>query len=458
MKVKVKTTDKTDSNVDVSLPLINPLILSRDPLNPLEAVTKQYVDTTIDNNLHKVNTGSILQLPTKVSPDGYVKCNGAYLSINDFRDLYSVIEHNFDTLSPLLFNYVTYNSVGSGAPQSQHYDINKSQNAAAISWSTSDNFSDSSCYTQSVVTKNRVYILGGYIDGAPSSTIYTATIDVNGKLNAWTNSGNLPVTLYYGNSFITKNRIYLVGGFSDGVESSKIYTAVINVDGTLGTWSNITSSLPPIHGFQVLVTKSNVYLIGGKSSNSDIANVYTTSIDSDGLIGNWVAHTSLPEPLGCSQLIVTKNRVYIAGGTSNSVYYSIINKDGILTNWVKYTSLPKIINGSHVYVTNTRVYLFGGITATALPSSVTNGSLISVYKKLYIIGGYVGAAISNKVHVATISGSLNDYTTYYNGSINSFDNNFNGLVNRHSNTDLTLFGVPDFSLEDINGVYHYIKT
>ena len=109
------------------------------------------------------------------------------------------------------------------------------------SWTTSTPLPARVFASQAIVTKNRVYLLGGEISGSYSSTVYTAPINPDGTLGAWSTSTSLPATVSLSQAIVTKNRVYLLGGEISGSVSSTAYTAPINPDGTLGAWSTSTS-------------------------------------------------------------------------------------------------------------------------------------------------------------------------------------------------------------------------
>ena len=97
-----------------------------------------------------------------------------------------------------------------------------------------------------------------------------------------------------------------------------VYTAPINADGTLGTWTTDANLPAAFNASQAVVTKNRVYLLGGYTGSAGLATVYTAPINNDGTIGSWVAGTSLPGALAFSQAVVTRNRVYLFGGAVNS--------------------------------------------------------------------------------------------------------------------------------------------
>ena len=98
----------------------------------------------------------------------------------------------------------------------------------------------------------------------------TTVSDITG----WTTGTSLPGALYASQAIVTKSRVYLLGG-NIGSPVSTVYTAPINSDGTLGTWTTGTSLPSAFHYSQAIVTKSRVYLLGGHGNASPVSTVYT---------------------------------------------------------------------------------------------------------------------------------------------------------------------------------------
>jgi hypothetical protein len=73
-----------------------------------------------------------------------------------------------------------------------------------------------------------------------------------------------------------------------------------------------------------------VYLLGGYNGSAYVSTVYTAPINSDGSLGTWTTGTSLPGVFSLSQAIVTKNRVYLLGGYNGSAYVSTVYTAPIL--------------------------------------------------------------------------------------------------------------------------------
>ena len=228
-------------------------------------------------------------------------------------------------------------------------------------WETDNPFPTPLSHSSVIVTKNRVYLLGGYNGNTALNTVYTATINNDGTLSAWTTSDPLPSTLYGSQAIVTKNRVYLLGGFSGG-GGSTVYTAPINSDGTLGTWTTSTPLPVVLAHSSAIVTKDRVYLLSGMSGGNNLNKAFTASINSDGTLGSWDIINNLPFALRYPQTVVTKNNVYLLGGYTGSsginvVYRAPINSDGTLGAWTISSTLPGFIYGVQAIITNSNIYL-----------------------------------------------------------------------------------------------------
>ena len=115
---------------------------------------------------------------------------------------------------------------GNGKPWKQQYAINTEQSGDITSWTTGPSLPGVLGESQAIVTKNRVYLLGGYISGYVS-TVYTALINADGTLGTWTTGPSLPGVLGESQAIVTKNRVYLLGGVNGSNYVSTVYTAPI---------------------------------------------------------------------------------------------------------------------------------------------------------------------------------------------------------------------------------------
>lgn len=320
-----------------------------------------------------------------------------------------------------------------GQPWKQQYETNYIQSEDISGWAADTSLPAALYDSSVVVTKNRVYLLGGYQGSSPSSTVYTAAIDINGIVGAWSTTTSLPAALGGSQAILTKSRIYLLGGVSLSYRNW-VYTAPVSDDGIIGTWVSDTGLPAALGRSQAVITKNRVYLLGGFSGTGASNTVYTAPISESGVIGTWATDTSIPGVLGSSQAVVTKNRVYLLGGqvvsASALVYTAAISDEGIIGVWSSGTSLPAPRVSAQSVVTNNEVYLIGGDatttviraqvdtdgmigswgSGTSIPGELSRSQVITTASKISLLGGLSGLSNVSTVYSAPFDGGYNDYT------------------------------------------------
>ena len=431
-----------------------------DPTSGLQLATKQYVD-------NKTATGGVIPAGTTIrrtsvtTPAGYLRCNGGLVSKTAYPALYAIFGDNA----------VSQYGVGPGAgqPWRQQYEFNTTQTTDITGWGSVTSLPGTLADSQVVVTKNRVYLLGGYNGSTYVATVYTAPVNADGTLGGWSTGTSLPGILVKSQAIVTKNRVYLLGGSNGNGVVSTVYTAPINADGTLGTWTTGTSIPVGLQNSSPVCTINRVYLLGGYSAGS-ISTIYTAPINADGTLGAWSTASNLPTALTNSTPIVTKNRVYLLGGDGPraTVYTAAINADGTLGSWTTAGPLPVAATWPRSVVTKNRAYLFGGYgdsgvnssvctapvnadgtlgtwtLGTNMPSALVYSQVFTTSSRVYIASGYNGSSYIPSVYAAPFSGGLNDYSTFY--------------TTGYTATDPDNFQLPDTTTSDTGGLYTYIKT
>ena len=139
------------------------MTLAGAPVGGSDAATKQYVDGAGTSGGGLV-AGDIINRLLPATPSGYLKCNGAVLSKTTYSALYAVIGDTYNFSQ----------APGNGKPWRQQYAFNTQQSTDITGWTTGTSLPATVYYSQAIVTKNRVYLLGGVVNGTNSSTVYTA--------------------------------------------------------------------------------------------------------------------------------------------------------------------------------------------------------------------------------------------------------------------------------------------
>lgn len=423
--------------------LSGPLYQPGLPTLPNQLATKQYVDSfSLNGTYSELGTGAIAFYPSTVIPTGYLLCNGAQVSKTTYSNLYSFIGDMYSTTS----------NPGAGQPWRQQYGFNTTQSSDITGWTVGTSLPGVLDYSQAVVTKNRVYLLGGRSNGTAVSTVYTAPINSDGSLGAWTTGTSLLAPLEFHQAIVTNNRVYVLGGDNGIYSVASVYTAPINSDGTLGAWvasANLPSTLTYS---RAIVTNNRVYLIGGYSNIP--GGVYTAPINSDGTLGIWTTVAPLPTTVGGPNIVVTNSRVYVLGGyignfTAN-VYSAPINSDGTLGAWVSDTPIPQAITDGQSIVTSSAAYLLGGSNDSFLSNvymaPINQDGTLGTWRAITSMpmGITVSQAIVTSSRVYMLGGNVSNgvYYANFSGGLNDYSPYYSGVV---SVTDPNNFVLPNYS-------------
>lgn len=434
------------------------LTVNNDPTQPLHIATKGYIDSLNNSAANgSLKTGDLVRKTTSVTPTGFLRCNGSELSRTAYSALFAVIGTTF--------NDNGYSMPGGGSPWVNQYSFNSTQTGTLGAFSNDHNLDTYVAYAGGLVTKNKVFLIGGltgsvsgaattvqagsysgnvswssyppalpiglispgvalvkgnkvYVVGGTTGTggqgtngVYYSTIDANGDLGAWVASANLPATVLHSAAFVTIDRLFCIS-------YSAVMSAPINSNGTLGAWVQ-HADCPYNLGFgRIIIINNTLYVFCTNSSN-----YYSVPILGDGTLGTWKIAGTLPISTYYSHVVATSKYVFIiSGNASSGIYVAPINADGSIGSW---TTNPNSLN-----------YQIGG------------GVCAAFNDRLYVIGGYnyTLSTYTNQVSYAAWAGGLLDYSAYYNGALTSI-----------GDTNSSNFRLPDYTSKEMPGSYTYIK-
>jgi N-acetylneuraminic acid mutarotase len=357
-----------------------------------------------------------------------------------------------------------------GVPWQSQYGFNTSTQSDITDWVSTASLINNNAYAASLVTKNYIYILGGYDGNGASNTIQRASFDSNGNLtSAWSNVDTLPTPLYGMGYVATKDRIYIIAGYNGSSAVATVYSAPINPDGTLGAFTANTPLPVALFYPSVFVIKNKLYVAGGSptGSSANISNaVYQAIIDASGVIRTWIQISNFPINFFAGRPLLIKNRIYIfAAATTNisqsRIYYATYDSNGDIGAWTYVSDMPTqsfnpviVCNNNYVYAISCSNNYTGSVTsyiASILPdgsigswTQISNGP-VGIYNaqtaivgnKIYFIGGTDTNSVVNSVYSATFTSGITDYTSYY--------------------TDLSIFYLPNYHPDFKSIENYYIK-
>lgn len=225
-----------------------------------------------------------------------------------------------------------------------------------------------------------VYVIGGQTkvtDTGGVSTVNMAAIDVStastaGSIGTWKTTTALPQALMGASATVHNGYLYVAGGLdSTGNPVNTVYSAPVNSDGTIGTWTTSTNTLLKKKAFGTMFVYGGImYYINGDSlggflpNNEDVGDtdVYFASAVR-GAVGSFTLNANLT--IGDR----SKANLFVSLG-------QVISGEGIYTGApgskeMEYTS----INGSNT--TNVALNTWNGLTGATYPAA-----------KVYNAGGF----------------------------------------------------------------------
>lgn len=238
-----------------------------------------------------------------------------------------------------------------------------------------------------------LYVIGGQVNStdAPGGTadIYMATFDpTSGAVGSWTQlSSSLPEPLVGPAAALFNGYVYVVGGLHpDGTPSTDVFSAPINTDGTLGTWTKAANSYPTAVSFATAFGfAGKLYVLGGDgassidpnaegSQNSGVTNVNFASA-LNGVVGTWTATSSTIKnrKKGITWTafgqIIDAEGIYEGSPGSQELERTQVNTDSTLASWNGITAVN--VPGANVY--NAAAFVSPLQSPTATPRFILIG-------------------------------------------------------------------------------------
>jgi hypothetical protein len=267
------------------------------------------------------------------------------------------------------------------------------------------------------VGKAYVYVIGGQTvptDVGGTNTIYMASVDpTTGAVSTWTQLTNsLPQALMGASATVHNGYLYVAGGLNtSGAPVSSVYSAPVNADGTIGTWTTATNALPSARAFGTMVVFGGIiYYINGDPNASIPPNTQNVG-DKDvyyasavrGVIGTWTLNGNFTIHDRAKGVLFTAFGQFIA---AEGVYTGSVGSGEMETSSVNAQNTTNIalnswngLTGSKV--ANANVYNAAGFTSP-LFAPATNGP------RFLILGGQAltgttgaGGAVSSIVYYNT---------------------------------------------------------
>jgi len=265
--------------------------------------------------------------------------------------------------------------------------------------------------------KRFVYVVGGQVnstDVGGANTVYVASVDSTaGTVGTWAASPNtLPQPLLGLTATVHNGFLYVAGGLNTtGTPVNAVYSAPVNSDGTIGTWTTATNTLPTARAFGTMVVFGGIiYYVDGDPNASIPPNnqgvgdkdvVFASAVR--GAIGTWTLNANLTIHDRAKGVLFAAFGQFIAG---EGIYSGSPGSGETETSTVNAQNTTNAALNSWTGLTGTtdpsaNVYNAAGFTSP-LFAPTTNGP------RFLLLGGQAftgatgaGGALSSTVHVNT---------------------------------------------------------
>jgi len=167
-----------------------------------------------------------------------------------------------------------------------------------------------------------LYLVGGWTHPTFYDDVYVATINPDGSLAGWDSTTAMPQPRQHTSVHFFNDRVYVAGGITSvGNILDSAYSAQVNPDGTLGSWRQEADLPSSLWYHNSLVVENEIFLFGGRQTYSDaeISEIYKGVIDpGDGTISSWIDVGDIPGafPSGIGAVYApSAGQAYLIGGS-----------------------------------------------------------------------------------------------------------------------------------------------
>ncbi len=291
---------------------------------------------------------------------------------------------------------------------------------------------------RSVVVNGYIFVIGGCTTTCGAlSTVYSAKLNSDGTLGTWATLNTLPGTRTFPTVVDYNGYIYVMGGRDDApADVSTVYSAQVKADGTIGTWATL-NTLPALSDKAAAVAYNGyIYYIGGTNNTTGagaVSTIYSAVANSDGTIGSWTSlSVTLPSLTFAHMAVAANGYLFVLGGANGtdtrlSTAYSIpINANGTLgSTWNTLSNLPVILNGGVTQAYDGYLYVFGGTTGTVvstvysapMKADGTIGTWATLSTMPAVVANYGGVMYNGYLYMAGGNNGTNDVSTTYSVSL-----------------------------------------
>lgn len=220
-----------------------------------------------------------------------------------------------------------------------------------------------------------IYTFGDWPYSDTPLPVERTTIRSDGTLSPWVEESSQMVEAR-GDAvgFATDSYIYAIGGINATDFLTTVERAPINSDGTLGVWTTIGATTTIVGDEGALIQYNQfIYVIGGYGYDNDVGylaavpDIYQTTINPDGSLGTW---TLLSSKLVTGRVdfsaILIDTTIYVVGGYNergnyaSSIERAFVYEDGTLSAFTDISAAAAAHVDEGLFYDGTYLNVIGG--------------------------------------------------------------------------------------------------
>jgi|GEM_PF-1647692 len=319
----------------------------------------------------------------------------------------------------------TSSAYSTSLSSSASLNITDNDATGTLSWSTKTK-GFARAESLSAVVGEKLYVLGGYINGkylsAPRFDVYDPAA------NKWTQLPDMPQGLTHAGCATDGRYIYVAGGYSVNSPGTKQVFAVNNVrryDTQNGNWTTLPNLPAARGGGSMAIVHNELIFIGGSDINrADKADVWELHLDD--IDNGWRAKASLPEARNHFAAVSYNDAIYAIGGQTGQDAGSVFKRSVYKFNEDAniWTKMADLINQprSHIayasFVHNGKIIVAGGETDSGTPNKPKNLNNVEQYDPA--TNKWSSLKPLPAARTSGVAGSFGDKIIYATGSTGSF--------------------------------------
>ena len=280
-------------------------------------------------------------------------------------------------------------------------------------WSAGPSLPEARTGAASVVVGNTMYLVGGYgPDDAPTSTVWSLTVENDGTIGEWTpvEALTLPEPRAGATAVAVSDGLVVMGGTDGSAATRSVWKSQTNAQGVHGPWVPQQPLFEEnVDGLAVHVGDL-IFVIGGRNGSGDVVATVqqglvggeTATPEDPNIVTAWraSAETNLPAPRTNMSGYTANGGIYVQGGNDGSAqvvetWWATPDAEGVIPAWqhLDATDLGEGLEGAAAAVSGSHAFLFGGTTAGGPTAGVARTNLApqAPFFQLGILGATVPA-------------------------------------------------------------------